>query len=96
MFGIEIPPEGKESPAIEGKPEPKSIEFSGVRWAVSTAAGICGYIADDEPEFGACMHNMLPKLLDAREDWERGTYIGLRRAAGLYVPRGAKGWESTG
>ena len=95
MFGIEIPFEGPEDPSIEGKLEPKSIEFSGVRWAISTSAGICGYIANDQEEFEACMHNMLPKLLDAREDWERGTYIGLRRAAGLYVPRGAKGWKST-
>lgn len=95
MWGITIPEEGRESPAIEGEPEPKNIEFSGVRWACSTAAGICGFISEDNQEFEACMQNMLPKMLNAREEWERGTYIGLRRAAGLYVPRGAKGWKST-
>lgn len=93
MFGIEIPEEGRERPAIEGEPEPAHLEFKGVKWAISTASGICGYIAEDDEEFEACMHNMLPKLLEAREEWERGTYIGLRRAAGLYVPPGTpKGW----
>lgn len=91
MWGIEIPEEGPEDPSIEGKLEPKNIEFAGCRWAISTASGICGYIANDQEEFEACMHNMLPKLLEAREEWERGTYIGLRRAAGLYVPPGTKG-----
>lgn len=89
MFGVEIPFEGPEPPSIEGRLEPKNLEFSGVRWAIATSAGLCGFIADDETEFRACMQKMLPKLLDARENWERGTYIGLRRAAGL-VPYGTK------
>ena len=90
MWGITIPEEGPEPGEKPSEQEGKNIEFAGCRWAVSTASGICGYIASDQEEFEACMHNMLPKMLDAREEWEHGLWVGLRRAAGLYVPPGAK------
>ncbi len=90
MFGIEIPEEGPEDPSIEGKHEPKAIEYSGVKYAVATASGICGFIAEDTEEFEACMKNMLPEMLNTREDWERETWTGLRRIAGLYVPPGTR------
>ena len=92
MWGITIPSEGPEPGEKPSEQEPRSIEYSGVKWAIATASGLCGFIAEDEDEFRACMQNMLPKMLNAREEWESETYIGLRRAAGLYVPRGAKGF----
>lgn len=90
MFGVEIPEEGPEDPSIEGELEHRAIEYSGVKWATATASGLCGFIAEDEDEFRACMQNMLPKMLYAREDWERETWAGLRRAAGLHVPPGSR------
>lgn len=85
MFGIEIPPEGPEPGERLYEQEPHAIEYAGVKWATSLSAGLCGFIAEDDEEFKVCMKNMLPKMLYAREDWERETWAGLRRAAGLYV-----------
>ena len=90
MFGIRIPPEGPEPGERSFEQEPHAIEFSGVKWATATAAGLCGFIAEDEDEFRSCMQNMLPKTLKAREEWESETWAGLRRAAGLHVPHGTR------
>ncbi len=92
MFGVEIPEEGPEPGEKPSEQEPHAIEYSGVKWSLATASGICGFISEDEDEFRACMQNMLPKMLEAREEWEHGLWIGLRRAAGLYVPPGARAW----
>lgn len=90
MFGVTIPEEGPEPGERSYEQEPHAIEFSGCRWAIATASGLCGFIAEDEGEFRSCMQNMLPKMLKAREEWESETWAGLRSAAGLSVSHGSR------
>ena len=77
---ITLPKEGPEPPDIEGKLEPRMVEYKGVTWAYHTARGLAKrYTAGKGIEdFDRMFVPLLRFFLDNREEWEREWATGIR------------------
>jgi hypothetical protein len=89
VFGVSVPKEisiprkqlfSEEELYQMDEEEVKKME---VKWAVRTAAGLCGRFTDDPKEYRACMITTMPRLLEpeVRGKWSEGIgeYLGLTK-----------------